>query len=78
MDFLGDLCVSVCWISPPRVDRRRRWEYGRQSDAFLRATEELVAAAKQRDLDLAAMHYVSMTMSCYQCHRYIKNMRIAN
>ena len=53
-------------------------EYGRQSDAFLRATEELVAAAKQRDLDLAAMHYVSMTMSCYQCHRYIKNMRIAN
>ena len=52
-------------------------EYSRQSDAFLRSTEDLVAAAKQRDLDLAAMQYVSMTMSCYQCHRYIKNMRIA-
>jgi hypothetical protein len=52
-------------------------EYRRQSDTFLRATEDLVAAAKARDLDLAAMHYVSMTMSCYQCHRYIKAMRIA-
>jgi hypothetical protein len=52
-------------------------EYARQSEAFLRSTEELVAAAKHRDLDLAAIQYVSMTMSCYQCHRYMKNMRIA-
>ncbi len=52
-------------------------EYRRQSDTFLRATEDLVAAAKQHDLDLAAMHYVSLTMACYQCHRYVKNMRIA-
>jgi hypothetical protein len=52
-------------------------EYRRQSDAFLRATEDLVTAAKAHDLDLAAMHYMSLTMSCYQCHRYVKNMRIA-
>ena len=52
-------------------------EYSRQSDGFLRATEDLVAASKQHDLDLAAMHYMSLTMSCYQCHRYVKNMRIA-
>jgi cytochrome c556 len=52
-------------------------EYRRQSEAFVRATEDLVAAAKQRDLDLAAMHYMSLTMSCYQCHRYVKNARIA-
>jgi cytochrome c556 len=52
-------------------------EYKRQSDTFLRATEDLVVAAKYRDLDLAAMHYVSLTMSCYQCHRYIKNARLA-
>jgi hypothetical protein len=53
-------------------------EYRRQSDTFLRAADDLVAAAKQRDLDLAAMHYVSLTMSCYQCHRYVKNSRIAS
>ena len=53
-------------------------EYARQSDTFLRATEDLVAAAKAHDLDAAAMHYVSLTVSCYQCHRYVKNMRLAS
>jgi ABC-type sugar transport system substrate-binding protein len=52
-------------------------QYSRQSDAFLRASEDLLAAAKAHDLDLAAMHYMSLTMSCYQCHRYVKNQRIA-
>jgi cytochrome c556 len=52
-------------------------EYRRQSDAFLAVTRNLVDAAKQRDLDAAAMHYSSLTMSCYQCHRYMKNARIA-
>jgi cytochrome c556 len=52
-------------------------EYRRHSEAFLRATRDLVEAAKQRDLDAAAMHYLSLTMSCYQCHRYLKNSRIA-
>ena len=52
-------------------------EYRRYSETFLRATEDLVASAKQRDLDQAAMNYQAMTMSCYQCHRYIKALRIA-
>ena len=52
-------------------------EYRRQSDAFLRITEDLAAAAKDRDLDLAAVRFGALTMSCYQCHRYIKNMRLA-
>jgi cytochrome c556 len=52
-------------------------EYRRQSDEFLRITEDLVAAAKNRDLDLAATRFSALTMSCYQCHRYIKNMRLA-
>jgi len=51
-------------------------EYRRQSDEFLRITEDLAAAAKDRDLDLAAMRFGALTMSCYQCHRYIKNMRL--
>jgi len=52
-------------------------EYRRQSDTFLRAAEDLQAAAKKRDLDGAAMNYVALTMSCYQCHRYIKDARLA-
>jgi hypothetical protein len=52
-------------------------EYQRQSAAFLRATRDLLDAAKERDLDRAANAYTKLTMTCYQCHRYMKNMRIA-
>jgi hypothetical protein len=38
--------------------------------------QQLVQAAEERDLDAAAVHYAAMTMTCYQCHRYIKNARI--
>jgi hypothetical protein len=52
-------------------------EYRRQSEEFVRIAEELAAAAKDRDLDLAAARFGALTMSCYQCHRYIKSMRLA-
>ena len=52
-------------------------EYRRYSDEFLRVAEDLATAAKERDLDLAAVRFGALTMSCYQCHRYIKSMRIA-
>ena len=52
-------------------------EYQRQSAAFLRATRVLVEAAKERNLDAAADAYSTLTMTCYQCHRYMKNTRVA-
>jgi hypothetical protein len=52
-------------------------EYARQSQAFLRATQDLIDAAKRRDLDAAPPAYVSLTLSCVQCHRYVARARIA-
>jgi cytochrome c556 len=52
-------------------------EYARQSEAFLGATEDLIDAAKRRDLEAAPLAYVSMTMSCVQCHRHVARSRIA-
>jgi hypothetical protein len=52
-------------------------EYARQSEAFLGAAEDLVDAAKRRDLEAAPLAYVSMTMSCVQCHRHVARSRIA-
>lgn len=52
-------------------------EYIRYSGAFVNATQELLQSAKDHDLDAAAVHYASMSMTCYQCHRYVKNSRIA-
>jgi hypothetical protein len=66
-----------------RVTKDEGWnvltspEYLRQSAAFVRSMEDLVEAAKQRDLDAAAIGYTTMTMRCYQCHRYLKGVRIA-
>jgi Cytochrome C' len=52
-------------------------EYLQRSADFQREAESLVDAAKAKDLDSAAKRYASMTLSCYQCHRYIRGMRIA-
>ena len=53
-------------------------EYDRQSAAFVRAALDLGDAARARDLDAAALHYVSLTLSCFQCHRHMKNSRMAH
>jgi hypothetical protein len=52
-------------------------EYVRHTAAFLRASEDLLKAAKQRDLEAAPLAYVSLTMSCVQCHRYVARTRLA-
>jgi len=52
-------------------------EYARQTAAFLRASEDLLEAAKRRDLEAAPLAYVSLTMSCVQCHRHVARMRVA-
>lgn len=51
-------------------------EYARQSVAFVQAAEDLADAAKRRDLDAAATDYMTLTMTCFDCHRYVKNTRI--
>jgi hypothetical protein len=52
-------------------------EYVRHTAAFLRASEDLVEAAQRRDGEAAPLAYVSLTMSCVQCHRYVARRRIA-
>jgi len=52
-------------------------EYVRYSQAFLNTTHDLLASARARALDAAMTHYQALTMTCYQCHRYVKNARIA-
>ena len=53
-------------------------EYLRQSEAFLKALKELQDAAKDHDLDSAVQRYTTLTMSCFGCHRYMKDRRLAD
>jgi hypothetical protein len=64
--------------NPTWVSEFRTPMYARHSEAFLRATQDLLDAAQRRDLEVAPIAYVSLTLTCVQCHRYTARARVAN
>jgi hypothetical protein len=52
-------------------------QYMRHSQAFLRATDDLIEAARLRDLETSSLGFISLTTSCVSCHRYMARGRIA-
>jgi hypothetical protein len=61
----------------PRWTVFRYPEYAPHSAAFVRAVQDLHTAAAQRDLDKTPKAYVTMTLECVECHRYMARARIA-
>ncbi len=51
--------------------------YTRHTESFQRSTAELIEAAKAHDMESASLSYVSITLSCVQCHRQVARSRIA-
>ena len=51
-------------------------EYARYSRAFKQAIDALHEAAAQRDLEKTPQAYVSVTLRCVDCHRYLARARI--
>ena len=64
-------------VRDPGWSSLRMPEYVRRSEAFLRATDDLIEAAKSRDLESASLGFMSLTTSCVSCHRYLARARIA-
>jgi hypothetical protein len=52
-------------------------EYARQSEAFVRAVQDLRQATAQRDLEKTPQAYVAVTLKCVECHRYLARARLA-
>jgi hypothetical protein len=52
-------------------------EYELRSDEFRRHADSLAKAAKDKNLDGAALAYVQMTMSCVNCHKHVRDERMA-
>ena len=50
--------------------------YELHSNEFRRNAEGLIRAAKDRNLDAAALAYVDMTLNCVRCHRYVREVRM--
>jgi hypothetical protein len=50
-------------------------DYARQSAEFRRSCDTLRKAAKDRNLDGAALAWMDVTMKCVQCHRYVRDQQ---
>jgi hypothetical protein len=52
-------------------------EYNQHSLEFRRSADALTEAAKQKNLDSAALAYVDVTLKCVNCHKYVRNAKMA-
>ena len=50
-------------------------EYELQTGSFRRSAQDLMKAAKDKNIDGAALSYVELTMSCVRCHKYVRDTR---
>ena len=50
-------------------------EYKRYSKEMERAAGHLQAAAREKNMDAAALRYFRLTMNCLDCHRYIETRK---
>lgn len=53
-------------------------EYEQQSAAFRATVDALVKAARDRNLDAATLAYVRMTMSCVECHKFVRGKGVGS
>jgi hypothetical protein len=51
--------------------------YRQFSSEFRRITEQLVEAGEKKNMDQAALKWVDATMSCIECHRFVRGIMIA-
>ena len=74
--------IAVETNSLSRLTQQPGWmvlttpEYARYTTAFLNAVTDLGGAGRDRDFDGAAVHYTSMVLACYECHRYVARARL--
>jgi hypothetical protein len=52
-------------------------EYGEHSQTFRRNVESLIKSAKLASLDGVTLAYVKVTMSCVECHKYVRGRNTA-
>jgi len=52
-------------------------EYAEHSAIFRRNIEALKKAARERNLDSATLAYTKLTFNCVECHKYLRNRKIA-
>jgi cytochrome c556 len=51
-------------------------QYELHSNEFRRNAESVIKAAKDKNLDGAAIAYVELTLGCVKCHKYVREVRM--
>jgi hypothetical protein len=51
-------------------------EYEMFSNDFRRIAGQLVKNAKAKNLDAATLSYVNLTMTCVECHKHVREVRM--
>jgi len=52
-------------------------DYLQHSGEFRRAANAVTNAARDKNIDGAALAYLEMTMKCVNCHKYVRDVRMA-
>jgi len=69
-DALHDISLEASFksLKTPR--------YELYADEFQQTTEKLSKAAKEKNLDAAALAYVDLTLNCVKCHQHVREVRM--
>ena len=65
------------------MSRAEKWRvsndimYGNHSEDFQSRVDKLINAAKEESVDAAALAYFDTTMSCIECHKWVRRTLIA-
>lgn len=51
--------------------------YASHADDFRRAVSKMERAAREKRIDGATLGYVDMTMTCVECHKFVRTIKIA-
>jgi hypothetical protein len=46
--------------------------YNAYADKFRRTTDKMAKAAREKNIDGATLAYLDMTLSCVECHKYVR------
>ncbi len=68
--------ISISKEAEWQVIKTTRYEI--YSNAFRRNAEALIANAKEKNLDAAALSDVDMTLTCVKCHKHVREVRMVS
>jgi hypothetical protein len=68
-EMMGIISRAASWHVIPTA------EYSRMSKNFQEQARDLQRHAKDKNLDAASLDYMRITLTCVQCHNYIRDHR---